>query len=212
MFDYQFFLDGAIGVEVRASGYIQSAYYANNEEYGFHIHDKLSGSMHDHVLNYKVDFDILGTKNSVATTEFIPAREKYSWSGGKYRDTMKLRKGWIESEDQGKIDWDANGSKGYVVVNKEEKNKFGEYRGYKLLPGNITSLSSLFISSTADSECNSIPGDPFHRGKVLQPARGCRMAPQSLLHNQAQRHRAPFRTLCQQRGYLAAGRQLQQVL
>jgi len=33
-----------------ASGYIQSAYYAANGEYGYKIHDGLSGSMHDHVL------------------------------------------------------------------------------------------------------------------------------------------------------------------
>ncbi len=38
---------------------------AHNEEYGFSIHDSLSGAMHDHVLNFKADFDVLGTKNSV---------------------------------------------------------------------------------------------------------------------------------------------------
>ncbi|KFA70945.1 hypothetical protein S40288_10237, partial [Stachybotrys chartarum IBT 40288] len=34
-----------VEIKVRASGYIQGAYYANNEEYGYHIHDALSGSM-----------------------------------------------------------------------------------------------------------------------------------------------------------------------
>jgi len=43
--DYVFSLDGTIEVKIRASGYIQSAYYANNEEYGYKIHDALSGSM-----------------------------------------------------------------------------------------------------------------------------------------------------------------------
>lgn len=56
MFTYTFFMDGSIAVEVRASGYIQSAYFAQNQDYGFQIHDHLSGSMHDHVLNWKVDF------------------------------------------------------------------------------------------------------------------------------------------------------------
>lgn len=45
MFDYVFSLDGMVEVKVRASGYIQGAYYANNEEYGYRIHDALSGSM-----------------------------------------------------------------------------------------------------------------------------------------------------------------------
>src|SRR5687768_10664258 len=36
MFSYTFFMDGSLAIEVRASGYIQSAYYAKNEDYGFH--------------------------------------------------------------------------------------------------------------------------------------------------------------------------------
>ncbi|KAK3712173.1 hypothetical protein LTR37_009264, partial [Vermiconidia calcicola] len=49
-FSYEFYMDGSIQVIVRAAGYIQSAYYAKNDDYGYHIHDALSGSMHDHVL------------------------------------------------------------------------------------------------------------------------------------------------------------------
>lgn len=45
LFDYQFSMDGTIEVRVRASGYIQAAYYVNNTEYGYQIHDALSGSM-----------------------------------------------------------------------------------------------------------------------------------------------------------------------
>jgi primary-amine oxidase len=119
---------------VQASGYIQSAYYANNEEYGFKIHDNLSGSMHDHVLNWKVDVDILGTENTVATSEFIATTEKYAWSGEKERKTMKIKKGWITNEDEAKINFDPNSAKSFTVVNKEVKNKYGEYRGYKVHP------------------------------------------------------------------------------
>ena len=61
MFSYEFYLDGSIKISVRASGYIEGQYYAGNEEYGYRIHDALSGSMHDHTLNFKADFDILGT-------------------------------------------------------------------------------------------------------------------------------------------------------
>lgn len=72
LISYDFFLDGAIEVSVRASGYISAAYYADNEEYGFQIHDSLSGSLHDHVLTFKADLDILGEKNSVQKVEFVP--------------------------------------------------------------------------------------------------------------------------------------------
>ena len=73
MFEYAFHIDGSIHVTVRASGYIQGAYYAENEEYGFRIHDALSGDMHDHVVNYKLDLDVLGTQNSLMRSQVIPA-------------------------------------------------------------------------------------------------------------------------------------------
>jgi primary-amine oxidase len=69
MFSYEFYMDGSINVDIRASGYIQSAYFAKNGDYGYQIHDALSGSMHDHVLNFKIDFDILGTNNTMTETE-----------------------------------------------------------------------------------------------------------------------------------------------
>lgn len=73
MFSYNFFLDGSIEVSVRASGYIHGGFSANNEEYGWKIHDNLSGSIHDHVLTYKADIDVLGEKNSLQKVEFVPA-------------------------------------------------------------------------------------------------------------------------------------------
>jgi primary-amine oxidase len=75
MFDYNFYRDGSIEVSVRASGYIDAAFGFNNTEYGFQINDHLSGSMHDHVLNYRLDLDINGTANSLQKVEFIPAQE-----------------------------------------------------------------------------------------------------------------------------------------
>ena len=74
MFDYEFYLDGSIHVTVRASGYIQSSFWTSNmgPQDGFHIHDNLAGSMHDHVLNYKIDLDVAGTANSVVKSELVP--------------------------------------------------------------------------------------------------------------------------------------------
>ena len=77
MFDYTFHTDGSMEVTVRASGYIQGAFWSGDGDYGFHIHDNLSGDMHEHVLNYKLDMDIRGTKNSLAKTEIVPASIVY---------------------------------------------------------------------------------------------------------------------------------------
>jgi primary-amine oxidase len=77
LFDYNFFHDGGIEISVRASGYISAAYYAGNEDYGFKIHDNLSGSLHDHVMNFKVDLDILGQKNTLQRVDVVPASVVY---------------------------------------------------------------------------------------------------------------------------------------
>lgn len=72
LIEYIFGLDGAIEISARASGYISAAYATGNEGYGFQIHDYLSGAMHDHVLTFKVDFDILGVQNSIQKIEAVP--------------------------------------------------------------------------------------------------------------------------------------------
>lgn len=138
MFSYEFYMDGSINIVVRASGYIQSAYFAKNSDYGYQIHDALSGSMHDHVLNFKIDFDILGTANTMTTTSNVAVSEVYPWSNGKARNTMKLQRSSIINEDEGKLDWAANGVTQFIVVNKDAKSIYGEDRGYRILPSSPT--------------------------------------------------------------------------
>jgi len=150
-FSYSFFLDGSIAVEVRASGYIQSAYFANNQDYGFQIHDSLSGSMHDHVLNFKADFDILGTSNSLQLVSLVPTTTTYSWSKGKARNTMKIDRQFIETEDDGRFNWGANGATQVIVVNENATNKYGEHRGYRILPYTGTAHLTVLDSSNLNN-------------------------------------------------------------
>ncbi|KAF1951643.1 amine oxidase catalytic domain-containing protein [Byssothecium circinans] len=131
LFEYNFFYDGAIEVVVRASGYILGAYYADNEEYGFHIHDFLSGSLHEHVITFKVDLDVLGEKNSIQKVEIVPATVVYPWSEGQAYNTMKLKKSFITSEADSSITWPPNEAASYSIVNKDSPNKYGEYPGYR---------------------------------------------------------------------------------
>ncbi|KAL2216423.1 copper amine oxidase [Thermoascus aurantiacus ATCC 26904] len=153
MFEYSFHLDGSIQVTVRASGYIQSAYWAHNGDYGFKIHDNLSGSMHDHVLNYKLDIDINGTANTLMKTAIVPVSEEYPWSAGQKRNTMKLERSFITNENMSKLMWPENNGAMYTVVNKDAKNKYGEYRGYRIVPssGNMIHLTVQNSTNLKDS-------------------------------------------------------------
>ncbi|TLD13844.1 uncharacterized protein PgNI_03443 [Pyricularia grisea] len=99
-----FSLDGSIAVDIRTSGYIQVVHREKNENYDFAIHDHLSGGMHDHVLYFKLDFNVLGTANTVALVRTAA------------------------------IYWDFDNANQLLVVNTNAKNKFGENRGYRIVP------------------------------------------------------------------------------
>jgi primary-amine oxidase len=132
--DYIFYLDGSFEVKVRASGYIQGAFFSGNQNYGYRVHDFLSSSIHDHVLNFKVDMDIGGQSNTVAKLNVVEKEISYPWSPTPRR-TMVLERSQIETEDEGSLDWPANSAMMYVVINRDVKNAFGEARGYRIMPG-----------------------------------------------------------------------------
>ncbi|KAE9966531.1 hypothetical protein BLS_006945 [Venturia inaequalis] len=134
MVDYQFFYDGTIEVTVRASGYIEGTHAGGNDDHGFKIHDALSGAMHDHVINFKLDLDINGTANTMERIDILPATEAFTGSD-EVINTMKIHRSFITNENQGKINWSANSATMYAVVNKDAKNAYGEYRGFRIAPG-----------------------------------------------------------------------------
>ncbi|KAK5162859.1 uncharacterized protein LTR77_011116 [Saxophila tyrrhenica] len=152
-FSYEFYMDGSIQVVVRAAGYIEAAYYAHNSDYGYQIHDALSGAMHDHVLNCKADFDILDTANTMELVTVTPATENYVWSD-QPRHTMKLVRSQIESEDDSRLHWSGNGATQYRIINTDKPNKYGEYRGYRILPSQGTIHLSASNSSNLANAVN----------------------------------------------------------
>lgn len=162
---YEFYYDGSIQVVVRASGYIQGSDLANSTEdwdYGFHIRDQLAGSMHDHVLNFKLDLDIHGTQNSLFKTEFVPHTQVYDWSDGKPVNTMKVERSFINNEDRGKIHWAPNAAAAYAVVNKDKKNELGEYPGFRIYPSTGSSIHLTVENSTVFSNAVNWATHPLY--------------------------------------------------
>ncbi|CAG5184025.1 uncharacterized protein ALTATR162_LOCUS10872 [Alternaria atra] len=132
LIDYSFFYDGGIEVSSRFSGYIAAAYWEDQPEYGFHIHDFLSGSSHDHTLTFKVDLDINGRKNSVQKLKFVPTSTTYPWSQGRVYNTFKAERSWVDNERDSMINWEENDNALYAVVNRDTPNPYGEYPGYRI--------------------------------------------------------------------------------
>lgn len=131
LFSYEFFLDGSMQIKLQASGYISAAYAGNDDGYGYRVHNQITGSPHEHVINFKADFDIFGRENSLHVAEFVPVTKDYIWSDGP-RNTFQIERSFIESEDQGRMKWSARGATQYSIVNTDHLNSFGEYRGYRI--------------------------------------------------------------------------------
>ncbi|KAK8070507.1 hypothetical protein PG997_010710 [Apiospora hydei] len=138
--DYVFYLDGAIEVKVRASGYIFGAFYARNahkaeDEYGHRIHDALSSSLHDHVISFKADLDVAGTANDLVRLAVEPVTKTYPWDQPhfKQRNTMHLRDYPVERETG--LDWPKNAGEFYLVYSSDKKNAWDERKGYRIVSG-----------------------------------------------------------------------------
>ncbi|GJN93983.1 hypothetical protein Rhopal_007046-T1 [Rhodotorula paludigena] len=140
---------------------IQSAYVAKNGEYGYQIHDGLSGSMHDHVLNWKMDVDILGTANTVGFHTVEPKTVKYDWSPVE-RNTMHVVRSELTNEANSTLHWGENGKTMVLIYNKEEKNKYGEDRAWRLMPH----IGGAGMYSTIQNSSNSGPAMNFAKAPL----------------------------------------------
>lgn len=131
--EYIFYLDGSIEVKLRASGYIQGAYWKNNTQYGYQVHDFVSSAIHDHTINFKADMDVAGAKNTIEIVTLSEKEIEYPWAPDVKRRTMSLEKSI--SPDESFFDWPRNGAAMYLVSNQNAKNAYGENRAYRIVPG-----------------------------------------------------------------------------
>lgn len=134
-FDYIFYLDGSFEVKVRASGFIEGAYWAEGQsnEYGYRAHDQFQTRMHDHVLNFKADLDIAGTENTLVRVGIEPATLEYDYDDVKPRNTMRLVHRPV-TEETG-LNWAPNAAEKIVLYNDAKENAWGEKRGFEIRPG-----------------------------------------------------------------------------
>jgi primary-amine oxidase len=135
MFDYSFHMDGSLEVIVRASGYLQSSfYYPAQAKFGPRIQQATQGSLHDHIVTYKADFDIVGAANSLQVSELVAVNQSQPWFPelGEF-EQMEMNITYMGEEQQ--FNWAPNNQAMYVVLNPNATNAWGEKRGYRLVPG-----------------------------------------------------------------------------
>ncbi|TFK81174.1 amine oxidase catalytic domain-containing protein [Polyporus arcularius HHB13444] len=194
LFDYMFMIDGTIEVRLSASGYLQGGFWEPAQEgYGTAIRETTMGSLHDHVINYKVDLDVAGEENSLLFTSTATETITQPWFDDDWGSEViqqKISKKFIENENDALLKYPVNFQGGYSLVNQDARNRWGIPRGYAIHPGyspiHNTVVGSkrllnnanwarynLAVSKRKDTEPTSssqwnmnLPGDPvvdFHK-------------------------------------------------
>ena len=156
--EFRFHLDGGIDTTMTSSGLLYGAFWdpedpllnddpllgfnKSTSPFGFRIGEFLSGPIHTHDFLFKVDLDILGTKNSF---------QKINWKGGDVLTALRTQKDteekpgffpfnytrYIDIEyltKEGGLVLDTLNPSYWTVVNENEKNRWGIKRGYRLIP------------------------------------------------------------------------------
>ena len=108
----------------------------------------------------------MGTNNTMELVTVTPTTENYVWADHP-RNTMKLVRHELESEDESRLYWSANGATQYRVINKDTPNQFGEYRGYRILPSqgsiHLTMQNSSVLANAANFAKHDIAVSPLSK-------------------------------------------------
>jgi Cu2+-containing amine oxidase len=151
--EWHFYLDGKIFTIVTASGYIQATFWDHEnpfmgsekgrDAFGFRVSDNAQGQIHDHMFGFKMDLDILGTDNSMEVIHWkndnvlsalrshvpnVPEIPPYfldNW-------TRYIEYELTEKETGKRINMDE--PEFWIIVNENERNKWGNMRGYEIKP------------------------------------------------------------------------------
>ena len=133
-FFWYFYLDGTIGVEVKATGIpFPSAMDGNQTSaWGRQIGDGVESHVHQHIFNFRFDMALDGELNSASEMNFSAAP---MGDDNPHGNAIQNKETIFSSELQAQREVDARSSRYWRVINKNRNNKFGNPVGYKLLPG-----------------------------------------------------------------------------
>ncbi|KAJ8317127.1 hypothetical protein KUTeg_005031 [Tegillarca granosa] len=133
IFDYIFHLNGAIEIQVSATGYVQSTFALPGElKYGNLMNKKVMADIHQHLFHYKVDIDVNGPENRYTTLDITTEHVRNPW----YRDVNKTQmkfESFDKRTEMESVTQDISIPKYDIIYNSKATSKFGANRAYRIL-------------------------------------------------------------------------------
>ena len=138
VFDFIFYQNGVIEVKMSASGYIFGAFYDQNiDPYAYPLHEHFTSGTHDHLINYKVDLDIGGRKNSYETIEIGIENITERWFANRRRVQKVLKRSLKKTELEAAYKFNFDQPKYLNFFNDADKNRMGVKKGYRIQLGSM---------------------------------------------------------------------------
>ena len=128
------YLDGTIEFEVKLTGCLYTGVLEDGEvpTYGTVVAPNVSGMIHEHYFNVRMDMSVDGDANSVVEVEadLVP-----TGPDNPHGNAHGAKQTLIESERDGMRDIDPKMGRYWKVVNRNQTNRLGGHTGYRLSPG-----------------------------------------------------------------------------
>ncbi|XP_048193926.1 LOW QUALITY PROTEIN: amiloride-sensitive amine oxidase [copper-containing] [Perognathus longimembris pacificus] len=132
LWDFVFHPNGVMEAKMHATGYVHATFYRpEGLRYGTRLHTHLFGNMHTHLVHYKVDLDVAGTKNSFQTLEMKLENTSNPWSPGHRLVQPFLRRTQYGSERQAAFRH-GQALPRHLLFTSPRRNAWGHRRSYRL--------------------------------------------------------------------------------
>uniref|UniRef100_A0A8D0L4E8 Amine oxidase n=1 Tax=Sphenodon punctatus TaxID=8508 RepID=A0A8D0L4E8_SPHPU len=132
IWDFIFYQNGAMEVKVHATGYILSSFFVSRgTEHGNKVGEHTLGTIHNHLINYKVDLDVGGIKNSLVALDMEFEDVEAPWSKEHHIQRPKLVRNILALEDKAAFPLDGKVPR-YLHFASNRENKWGHQRGYRI--------------------------------------------------------------------------------
>jgi primary-amine oxidase len=136
-FFWYFYLDGTMQLEIKLTGFMQTMAVEDEAPGAAVVAPNLAAPHHQHLFNFRLDFDIDGPTNTVYEVDVEPLPEG---DDNPYSNLFEPTLTALRSEQGAQRVVDPFKSRTWRVVNGASKNRLGQEVGYRLIPNSTPTL------------------------------------------------------------------------
>ena len=135
MWNYFFYQDGSIELEIRLTGILQVTIAGPNEPapYATRVAPNINAHYHQHLFSVRVDPMVDGLLNSVIETDVLPATAEYGSPENYAGNAFQIHDRVLRRANEGGREWDASADRRWRIVSAGKRHHAsGQLTGYSI--------------------------------------------------------------------------------